>query len=203
MMGNLLNLSGLPLFTTMIFMLTCGIFECFMGYKIVRGIMLGTGLCAGFSFGWNLCAIIISQIEISKGFDFMFQITISIMCALIFSMLAYRFHRTAMFLTCGFSVFILLYSMLGLLGIPSVISIILGVASGIGIGGLTVKFFRYFTIVSSAIFGGILVGLAIYMFSKNRYGDLINIIPGFGCAVAGLIVQLRKYGRKHTENKSN
>ena len=201
-MDSLLNLSGLPLFTTMIFMLVCGLFECFMGYKIVRGIMLGTGLCAGFSFGWSFCAIIISQIEISKGFDLMFQITISIMFALIFSMLAYRFYRTATFTVCAFLVFLLIYSMLGLSGIPAFVSIPLGIASGIGIGGLTVKFFRPFTIISSSVFGGILIGLSIYMFSKNRYGDLINIIPAFTFALIGLIIQFRKYGRKHIENNN-
>ena len=196
-MDSLLNLSGLTLFFTIIFMLTCGLFECFMGYKIARGIMLGTGLCAGFSFGWSLCSIIISQIEISSGFDAVFQITISIMFALIFSMLAYLYPKTAMFITCGFSMFIIVYSMLGLSGVPSMLSIILAILAGVATGGLTVKFFRPFTIFSSVIFGGILISCAVYLFSKNRYGNLVDIIPGIFFGISGLVVQLKKYGKPH------
>lgn len=197
-MDKLLNLTGIPLFLACFFILLCGICECFAGFKIIKGVITAAGLCAGAAFGWQLGSIIVSQFFISGGITAIIQLGITAASAIIISMLAFRFSLAGMFILYGFSAFILTYAICGIYAFPGALAVIIGIAFGILIGIISVKAFRPFAIISTAAIGGILTGLAVYAFLKNRYGFYANAVPGLIFFIVGIVFQF-----KTTKNNSD
>ena len=196
-MENLLNLNGLQLFLASGLLIICGVFECFAGFKIIKGVLLGAGLFVGGFLGKTMGNTIAQQTSVPSSYTLLICIVCALILALVLSMLAFRFYLAGSFVLSGFITSIIIYSLLGIYGISGVLAAIISIASGIVIGIISMKFFRPFTIISTALLGSIFIGFGIYAFLKNRFGFYANAVPAIICAISGAIVQYNTT-RKHS-----
>lgn len=190
-MISLMNLTGFSLFLAFVSLIICGIFECFAGFRILKGVLVAAGLCAGALLGWNFAAAVISQFSINNSISLLIQIICAIIMALIISMLAFRFFLAGTFIVYGFFSFIFIYCICGLYSFPNAAAVAIGIIGGLIIGIISLKVFHGFIIISTSAIGGIFIGLAVYALLKNRFGFYANAVPGLICAISGMIFQFK------------
>lgn len=195
-MGNLLNFTGIRLFLACAMLMVCGLTECFAGFKILRGVLIGLGVCIGALAGRNLGGIIVEQLGIADSYTTLICAACAVILALTLSMLAFRFYLAGTFILNGFFTFIIVYSLCGVYALPNIAAAAAGIIAGMTAGFASVKLFRPFTIISTSVIGGTLVGLGVYAFLKNRYGFYANAIPALVCTLSGITVQF-KTTKKH------
>ena len=190
-MISLMNLTGFSLFLAFVSLIICGIFECFAGFRIIKGVLVAAGICVGALSGWNFACAVISQLSTNNSMSLLIQIICAIIMALIISMLAFKFFLAGAFIVYGFASFIFIYSICSLYAIPNAAALIIGIIGGILIGIMLLKTFHGFIIISTSAIGGILIGLGVYTLLKNRFGFYANAVPGLICAISGMIFQFK------------
>ena len=188
-MENLLNLTGISYILSLAAFIALGICESFAGFKVIRGVVLGAGvLCGGAvgcAFGKAAC-----QALLLKGSAATITVaSVTVILALIASMLAFHFFKGGVFFLNGFVSYLIIYSICSLNGMPEPVSIAAGIIAAVLLGVTSVKLYRPYTIISSSLVGGLMVYLAALLIFKDRFGSIVNFIAGAVCALTGAAVQ--------------
>lgn len=188
-MENLLNLTGISYILSLAAFIALGLCESFAGLKIIHGVVLGTGIICGGAlgkaFGTATC-----QTLILSGFSAtVVTVSVTVVFALIASMLAFRFHKGGVFFLNGFVSYLIVYSISSLSNMPEAVSVIVGIIAAIIMGIAAVKLYRPYTIVTTAVIGGAMLYMAAFLIFKDRFGSIVNFIAFAVCTVCGAAVQ--------------
>ena len=145
--------------------------NCFLGYRLVK---LWSALC-GFAVGW-VAAFAVANAGVSA--------VIGIAAGLLLGGIAFFIYKAGVFVLCVFLVFFLC---VGLIPIQW-LAIVLGLALGIAVGVLAMKFMREVLIFTTAISGGMNAANALLpVFGLQNAAAAL--IVGLALAVLGIVVQ--------------
>ena len=164
---------------------------CFFGYRLLKLWIAVTGCVLGGCMG----------IGISSFFDLdsTWCIIAGLVCAAILGFLAFRIYLFGVFLLCGSLTFLFAYTALyGYWPHLSDVFIGVGIAGGLLVGFLAVKFVRPIVILATAMSGGLMTSSSI-MTLANVNNHWIVMIVGSVLATAGILVQF--YSTKKTKRR--
>ena len=150
--------------------------NCFLGYRLVK---LWSALC-GFAVGWVAAFAVSMHFLANAGVS----AVIGIAAGLLLGGIAFFLYKAGVFVLCVFLVFFLC---VGLIPIQW-LAIVLGLALGIAVGVLAMKFMREVLIFTTAISGGMNAANALLpVFGLQNAAAAL--IVGLALAVLGIVVQ--------------
>lgn len=188
-MENLLNLTRISYILSLAAFTALGICESFAGFKIIRGIVLGAGIICGGALGLAFGTAACQALLLSGFTAAVVTVSVTVILAILASMLAFHFNKGGVFFLNGFVSYLIVYSISSLGNMPEPVSITAGIIAAALMGFAAVKLYRPYTIVSTALIGGIMLYLASFLIFKNRFGSIVNFIALAVCAVSGAAVQ--------------
>lgn len=192
-----------------------GLANCFLGFKMQRVL---TAVTAALSFG------VAGGVVAAKFSNGTVGLLVGLVCAALFGWIAFRFYKQMLVFLFGAGGFLVGF----LLGkafsgsssdvSSTIISIVIGVFIGVAVGFLTHKIYKPFIIITTAIFGGLIGGYALYAifaykgfvdFTTKAMTGLLGAFAGGGgqdssswliialiLMVLGAIFQFKTAGRK-------
>lgn len=150
--------------------------NCFLGYRLVK---LWSALC-GFAVGWVAAFAVSMHFLANAGVS----AVIGIAAGLLLGGIAFFLYKAGVFVLCVFLVFFLC---VGLIPIQW-LAIVLGLALGLAVGVLAMKFMREVLIFTTAISGGMNAANALLpVFGLQNAAAAL--IVGLALAVLGIVVQ--------------
>ena len=155
--------------------------NCFFGYRLKRVWITLVGFLIGFFLG-----LIPSLILIDSEAVVIIALAIAIVAGVLIALVAYRFYKVGIFVWVAFMTFPVVSSMFA--GKLQFLGVILGIAAGIIVGILSLKYLRAVCIISTSVNGGILAAQNILaLFNIFQIGIILAV--GAVLAVLGMLLQ--------------